>query len=195
MLCSHDTCQIHSSFCRLVNPTSWILLRVVVSVMQVCQADGFVHVQQTRVQDAEWLWDRRAALLSNHWDASRCDRWGNRLPLGTVGQQVRMVMMVLKGITLVGVIWSFEVIVICLLEDTSTLFLVLILFCMFFVLSDGCSFLRSKPDILTALFTLTRDPSTAVVKQCYHIFVNLSADEAAHQVMGLRTLPHWCNVI
>lgn len=54
------------------------------------------------------------------------------------------------------------------------------------VFSDGCSFLCSKPDILTALFALTHDPSTAVVKQCYLIFVNLSADEASHQVIGLR---------
>lgn len=66
-----------------------------------------------------------------------------------------------------------------------------ILFLLFWsVFSDGCNFLRSKPDILTAVFALTCDPSTAVVKQCYYIFVNLSADEAAHQVMGLRRSPH-----
>lgn len=63
-------------------------------------------------------------------------------------------------------------------------------FILFFnVFSDGCKFLRSKPDILTALFALTCDPSTAVVKQCYHVFVNLSADEAAHQVIDLRRSP------
>lgn len=57
--------------------------------------------------------------------------------------------------------------------------------------SDGCSFLCSKPDILTALLALTHDPSTAVVKQCYLIFVNLSADEASHQVLveDLKVLP------
>ncbi|XP_075881269.1 protein HGH1 homolog isoform X2 [Nelusetta ayraudi] len=57
--------------------------------------------------------------------------------------------------------------------------------------SDGCSFLCSKPDLLTALFALTHDPSTAVVKQCYFIFVNLSAVEASHQVLveDLKVLP------
>lgn len=57
--------------------------------------------------------------------------------------------------------------------------------------SDGCNFLRSKPDILTALFALTHDPSTAVVKQCYHVFINLSADEAAHQVIGPSRSPNY----
>lgn len=63
------------------------------------------------------------------------------------------------------------------------------------VFSDGCRFLCSKPDILTALFALTHDPSTAVVKQCYLIFVNLSADEASHQVIGLCGSPQWSSVI
>lgn len=49
---------------------------------------------------------------------------------------------------------------------------------------DGCRFLRSKPDLLSALFALTSDPSIAVVKDCYHIFINLSADETLHQVIG-----------
>lgn len=49
--------------------------------------------------------------------------------------------------------------------------------------SDGCRFLRSKPDLLTALFALTSDPSIAIVKDCYHIFINLSADETLHQVL------------
>lgn len=49
---------------------------------------------------------------------------------------------------------------------------------------DGCRFLRSKPNLLSALFALTSDPSIAVVKDCYHIFINLSADETLHQVIG-----------
>nr|XP_046236572.1 protein HGH1 homolog isoform X2 [Scatophagus argus] len=48
---------------------------------------------------------------------------------------------------------------------------------------DGCRFLRSKPDLLAALFALTCDPSIAIVKDCYHIFINLSADETLHQVL------------
>ncbi|XP_034389597.1 protein HGH1 homolog [Cyclopterus lumpus] len=48
---------------------------------------------------------------------------------------------------------------------------------------DGCRFLRSKPDLLVALFALTSDPSIAIVKDCYHIFINLSADETLHQVL------------
>ncbi|CAJ1052037.1 protein HGH1 homolog [Xyrichtys novacula] len=48
---------------------------------------------------------------------------------------------------------------------------------------DGCHFCRSKPDLLKALFTLTSDPSIAIVKDCYHIFINLSADETLHQVL------------
>ncbi|XP_041633866.1 protein HGH1 homolog [Cheilinus undulatus] len=49
--------------------------------------------------------------------------------------------------------------------------------------SDGCRFFRSKADLLKALFALTSDPSIAVVKDCYHIFINLSADETLHQVL------------
>ncbi|XP_034549736.1 protein HGH1 homolog [Notolabrus celidotus] len=49
--------------------------------------------------------------------------------------------------------------------------------------SDGCRFFRSKPDLLTALFALTSDPSIAIVKDCFHIFINLSADETLHQVL------------
>uniref|UniRef100_A0A3Q3WJP2 Protein HGH1 homolog n=1 Tax=Mola mola TaxID=94237 RepID=A0A3Q3WJP2_MOLML len=48
---------------------------------------------------------------------------------------------------------------------------------------DGCHFLRSKPDLLAALFALTSDPSIAVAKDCYHILINLSADETLHQVL------------
>ncbi|XP_029287734.1 protein HGH1 homolog [Cottoperca gobio] len=48
---------------------------------------------------------------------------------------------------------------------------------------DGCRFLRSKPDIIAALFALTTDPSIAIVKDCYHILINLSADETLHQVL------------
>lgn len=52
------------------------------------------------------------------------------------------------------------------------------------VFRDGCRFLRSKPELLAALFALTSDPSIAVVKDCYHIFINLSADETLHQVIS-----------
>ncbi|XP_054906135.1 protein HGH1 homolog [Poeciliopsis prolifica] len=48
---------------------------------------------------------------------------------------------------------------------------------------DGCRFLRSKPDLLARLFALTSDPSVAIAKDCYHIFINLSADETLHQVL------------
>ncbi|XP_057701515.1 protein HGH1 homolog [Corythoichthys intestinalis] len=48
---------------------------------------------------------------------------------------------------------------------------------------DGCRFLRAKPDFITALFALTSDPSIAIAKDCYHIFINLSAEETLHQVL------------
>lgn len=56
---------------------------------------------------------------------------------------------------------------------------------------DGCHFLRSKPDLLAALFALTSDPSIAIVKDCYHILINLSADETVHQVLvsHVKVLP------
>ncbi|XP_071350306.1 protein HGH1 homolog [Trachinotus anak] len=56
---------------------------------------------------------------------------------------------------------------------------------------DGCRFLRSKPDLLVALFALTSDPSVAIVKDCYHILINLSADETLHQVLvaDVKVLP------
>lgn len=56
---------------------------------------------------------------------------------------------------------------------------------------DGCRFLRTKPDILVALFALTSDPSIAIMKDCYHIFINLSADETLHQVLvaDVKVLP------
>ncbi|XP_034020610.1 protein HGH1 homolog [Thalassophryne amazonica] len=49
--------------------------------------------------------------------------------------------------------------------------------------SDGCRYLRSKPDLLAALVALTSDQSVAIVKDCYHILINLSADETLHQVL------------
>lgn len=52
-----------------------------------------------------------------------------------------------------------------------------------FDVRDGCRFLHSKPDLIAALFALTSDPSIAIVKDCYHIFINLSADETLHQVV------------
>lgn len=56
---------------------------------------------------------------------------------------------------------------------------------------DGCRFVRTKPDLLAALFALTSDPSIAIVKDCYYIFVNLSADETLHQVLvaDVKILP------
>lgn len=46
---------------------------------------------------------------------------------------------------------------------------------------DGCRYLRTKPDFLKALVTLTADPSIAIVKDCYHALINLSADETLHK--------------
>ncbi|XP_040060669.1 protein HGH1 homolog [Gasterosteus aculeatus] len=56
---------------------------------------------------------------------------------------------------------------------------------------DGCRFLRSKADLLHAVFALTSDPSIAIVKDCYHILINLSADETLHQVLvaDVKVLP------
>ncbi|KAM4612547.1 protein HGH1 homolog isoform 1-T2 [Polymixia lowei] len=48
---------------------------------------------------------------------------------------------------------------------------------------DGVCYLRSKPGFLAALVTLTSDPSIAIVKDCYHALINLSADETLHQVL------------
>lgn len=48
---------------------------------------------------------------------------------------------------------------------------------------DGCRYLRGKPDFLRALLTLTGDHSVAIVKDCYHALVNLSADETLHQAL------------
>ncbi|KAM3621007.1 uncharacterized protein V6R79_004862 [Siganus canaliculatus] len=48
---------------------------------------------------------------------------------------------------------------------------------------DGRCFLRSKRDLLVALFALTSDPSVAIAKDCFHILINLSADETLHQVL------------
>lgn len=48
---------------------------------------------------------------------------------------------------------------------------------------DGCRYLGSKPAFLKALLTLTRDPSVAVVKDCYHTLINLSADTTAHEAL------------
>ncbi|XP_030645037.1 protein HGH1 homolog [Chanos chanos] len=52
---------------------------------------------------------------------------------------------------------------------------------------DGCRYLRTKPDFLRALLTLTADSSVAIVKDCYHALINLSADETLHQVMVKET--------
>ncbi|XP_016317891.1 protein HGH1 homolog [Sinocyclocheilus anshuiensis] len=52
---------------------------------------------------------------------------------------------------------------------------------------DGCRYLRSKPDFLKALVTLTCDPSIAIVKDCYHALINLSADETLHQPLVKET--------
>ncbi|XP_051949070.1 protein HGH1 homolog [Xyrauchen texanus] len=52
---------------------------------------------------------------------------------------------------------------------------------------DGCRYLQSKPDFLKALVTLTSDPSIAVVKDCYHALINLSADETLHQPLVKET--------
>ncbi|XP_073678309.1 protein HGH1 homolog [Garra rufa] len=52
---------------------------------------------------------------------------------------------------------------------------------------DGCRYLRSKPDFLKALVTLTRDLSIAIVKDCYHALINLSADETLHQPLVKET--------
>ncbi|RVE73364.1 hypothetical protein OJAV_G00049640 [Oryzias javanicus] len=56
---------------------------------------------------------------------------------------------------------------------------------------EGCCFLRSKPDMVGALFALTSDPSVAIAKECYHILINLSADETLHQVLlsAVEVLP------
>ncbi len=52
---------------------------------------------------------------------------------------------------------------------------------------DGCRYLRSKLDFLKALVTLTHDPSTAIVKDCYHALINLSADETLHKPLVKET--------
>ncbi|XP_047203685.1 protein HGH1 homolog [Girardinichthys multiradiatus] len=56
---------------------------------------------------------------------------------------------------------------------------------------NGCRFLRSNPNLIAALFELTSDPSVAIVKDCYHILINLSADETLHQVLvsEVKVLP------
>ncbi|KAK2836707.1 hypothetical protein Q7C36_014576 [Tachysurus vachellii] len=46
---------------------------------------------------------------------------------------------------------------------------------------DGCRYLQTKPDFLKALAKLTADISIAIVKDCYHSLVNLSADETLHK--------------
>lgn len=46
---------------------------------------------------------------------------------------------------------------------------------------DGCRYLWTKTDFLEALVTLTADVSIAIVKDCYHALVNLSADETLHK--------------
>ncbi|KAM8916746.1 protein HGH1 homolog [Spinachia spinachia] len=56
---------------------------------------------------------------------------------------------------------------------------------------EGCRFLRSKVDLVRAVFALTSDPSIAIAKDCYHILINLSADETLHQVLvaDVKVLP------
>uniref|UniRef100_A0A3Q1FE11 HGH1 homolog (S. cerevisiae) n=1 Tax=Acanthochromis polyacanthus TaxID=80966 RepID=A0A3Q1FE11_9TELE len=56
---------------------------------------------------------------------------------------------------------------------------------------DGCRFLCSKPDVISALLVLTSDPSIAIVKDCFHVLINLSADETLHQVLvdKVKVLP------
>ncbi|XP_022071937.2 protein HGH1 homolog [Acanthochromis polyacanthus] len=56
---------------------------------------------------------------------------------------------------------------------------------------DGCHFLCSKPDVISALLVLTSDPSIAIVKDCFHVLINLSADETLHQVLvdKVKVLP------
>lgn len=53
---------------------------------------------------------------------------------------------------------------------------------------DGCRYLQSKPDVLKALVTLTSDPSIAIVKDCFHALINLSADETLHQPLVSGTV-------
>ncbi|KAJ7991732.1 hypothetical protein DPEC_G00286930 [Dallia pectoralis] len=48
---------------------------------------------------------------------------------------------------------------------------------------DGCRFLQTKPDLIKALVALTTDPSIAIVKDCYHSIINLSADETMHRLL------------
>ncbi|KAL0961922.1 hypothetical protein UPYG_G00333400 [Umbra pygmaea] len=48
---------------------------------------------------------------------------------------------------------------------------------------DGCRFLQTNSDLIKALLTLTTDPSIAIVKDCYHTLINLSADETMHQLL------------
>ncbi|XP_066531249.1 protein HGH1 homolog isoform X2 [Hoplias malabaricus] len=52
---------------------------------------------------------------------------------------------------------------------------------------DGCRYLRTQPEFLKALVTLTADPSIAIVKDCYHALINLSADETLHKPLVKET--------
>ncbi|XP_005996848.1 protein HGH1 homolog [Latimeria chalumnae] len=59
--------------------------------------------------------------------------------------------------------------------------------------AEGCSYLNNRMDFLRALLTLTADPSVAVVKDCYHALINLSAGELSHdplvkEIRIVRTL-------
>ncbi|XP_078393171.1 protein HGH1 homolog, partial [Cetorhinus maximus] len=56
---------------------------------------------------------------------------------------------------------------------------------------DGRSFLGQSVDILRALLALTKDPSRAVVKDCYYALVNLSADATMHRALfrDVRLVP------
>ncbi|KAK1804768.1 hypothetical protein P4O66_003616 [Electrophorus voltai] len=48
---------------------------------------------------------------------------------------------------------------------------------------DGCRYLQTQPGFLKALITLTADSSIAIVKDCYHALINLSADETLHETL------------
>ncbi|CAL8336793.1 unnamed protein product [Merluccius merluccius] len=48
---------------------------------------------------------------------------------------------------------------------------------------EGLLVLRTNPDLLVAVSSLTCDPSVAIAKDSYHILINASADETLHQVL------------
>ncbi|XP_043923636.1 protein HGH1 homolog [Protopterus annectens] len=56
---------------------------------------------------------------------------------------------------------------------------------------EGRRYLLGRPDFLQAFVTLTSDRSIAIVKDCYHAIVNLSADAFLHETLveGVCLLP------